>query len=140
MCGVRSPGRLGGGCESCCDGRADKSSSIHGRHFTPSGSGGTTIREKKEGQRCMSKDLESFPRRARAESRADSAACAVNCGPVSGSLQRRGLPRAAGLLDDFCYGEHQLVFEGAAYYLYADGESFVRKGEWYGSAGKAGQV
>src|SRR6266436_4113079 len=36
VCGVRSPSRLGGGCESCCDGSADKSSSIHARHFTPS--------------------------------------------------------------------------------------------------------
>src|SRR6266480_24845 len=36
MCGVRSPGWLGCGCESCCDGSADKCSSIHERHFTPS--------------------------------------------------------------------------------------------------------
>src|SRR5437016_7536407 len=37
MCGVRGPGWLGSGCESCCNGSADKCSSIHGRHFTPSG-------------------------------------------------------------------------------------------------------
>src|SRR6266704_4251769 len=36
MCGVRSPGWLGGGCESSGDGSADKCASIHGRHFTPS--------------------------------------------------------------------------------------------------------
>src|SRR5712692_1336373 len=36
MCGVRSPGWLDGGCKRCCDGGADKSASIHGRHFTPS--------------------------------------------------------------------------------------------------------
>src|SRR5438477_5405198 len=36
MGGVRGPGWLGGGCERCCDGSADKCSSIHGRHFTPS--------------------------------------------------------------------------------------------------------
>src|SRR5437660_1363944 len=35
MCGVRGPGWLGSGCESCCNGSADKCSSIHGRHFTP---------------------------------------------------------------------------------------------------------
>src|SRR5258708_22361492 len=34
MSGVRSPGWLGGGCESGCDGSADKCASIHGRHFT----------------------------------------------------------------------------------------------------------
>src|SRR5260370_26872728 len=37
MCGVRCPGWLGGGCESCCDGSTYKCASIHGRHFTPSG-------------------------------------------------------------------------------------------------------
>src|SRR4029077_1094566 len=32
--GVRCPGRLGGGCETGCDGGADKWASIHGLHFT----------------------------------------------------------------------------------------------------------
>src|SRR4029077_17786711 len=35
MRGVRSPGWLGGVCESCSDGSADKCASIHARHFTP---------------------------------------------------------------------------------------------------------
>src|SRR5437879_2846609 len=40
MCGFRSPGWLGGGCESCGDGCTDKCSSIHAPHFTPSGKKG----------------------------------------------------------------------------------------------------
>ncbi len=31
MCGVRGPGWLGCGCESCCDGGANKCASIHAR-------------------------------------------------------------------------------------------------------------
>src|SRR5713226_4819320 len=50
MC-VRSPGRLGGGCESCCDGSADKCASIHGRHFTPSGRKGNRDSAKKRCRR-----------------------------------------------------------------------------------------
>src|SRR2546428_1786515 len=48
MRGIRGPGRLGGGCERCCDGGADKCSSIHGRHFTPSGREGNRDSVKKE--------------------------------------------------------------------------------------------
>src|SRR6266699_1865301 len=50
MCGVRSPGWLGGGCESCCDGSADKCASIHGRHFTPFERKGNRVRWKREGR------------------------------------------------------------------------------------------
>src|SRR6267142_1941966 len=49
MCGVRSPGWLGGGCESCGDGSADKCASIHGRHFTPSEREGKRDSVKKKG-------------------------------------------------------------------------------------------
>src|SRR5882762_9661143 len=49
MCGVRSPGWLGGGCESCCDGSANKCASIHGRHFTPSEREGKRDSVKKKG-------------------------------------------------------------------------------------------
>src|SRR6266581_1511905 len=50
MCGVRSPGWLGGGCESSGDGSADKCASIHGRHFTPSEREGNRGLVKKEGR------------------------------------------------------------------------------------------
>src|SRR6266851_6467613 len=47
MCGIRSPGRLGGGCEGGCDGSADKCASIHGRILLLLIGKGTGIREKR---------------------------------------------------------------------------------------------
>src|SRR6267378_3615326 len=61
MCGVRSPGWLGGRCESRSDGRADKSSSIHGRHSTPvERNGNRESAEKRKGSALKGASLLEF--------------------------------------------------------------------------------
>src|SRR5467141_1257428 len=65
MCGVRSPGWLGGGRESCCNGCANKCASIHGGHFTPSERKRNRDSVKKEGRRLFETppfDSEHFAR------------------------------------------------------------------------------
>src|SRR5260370_35839450 len=59
---------------------------------------------------------------------------------ASDVLERRGLPGAAGTLDDFRDGEDQFVFKRPADDLDTDGESFIRMRDWDGRAGKACQI
>lgn len=46
------------------------------------------------------------------------------------------MPGAAGVFESFGDGEDQLVFEGVADDLDADGKTFIRKGDRDGSAGE----